>query len=233
MSEFSSLNDPIPVFPLPGCVMLPGAVLPLHVFEPRYRAMVHDVVSRPQCDRFIATALLSGDYEHLYDTNNAPIAPAVCVGQVVQHAAMSDGRCNIVLVGRARAHIVSEDATHAYRQAVLRIIPTEPANLLANVDAGVDTVRMLMCRAHESGIIDPQVIDRIKAQSTSAATMVDLAAFHLIDNNCVALKQRILDESKLEVRAEILAKYLAHLLGGGSTDCGDSKTHWPPTVNPN
>ena len=215
--------------------MLPGAVLPLHVFEPRYREMVRDVLSRPTCDRFIATALLSGDYEHLYDTNNAPIAPAVCVGQVVQHMPMPDGRCNIVLVGRARAHIVSEDATHTYRQAVLRIIPTEPANLLANVDTAVDAVRHLLCRAKELRLVDPQTIARIRTHSASAAAMIDLAAFHLIENNCVALKQRILDECRLEVRAEILAKYLTQRVGssGEVPDCSQEKSEWPPTINPN
>ncbi len=228
--------DPIPIFPLPGCVMLPGAVLPLHVFETRYRNMVCDVLSRPLCDRFIATALLCGEYEHLYDTNNAPIAPVVCIGQVVQHVSLSDGRSNIVLVGRARARVTSEDATHAYRRANVGIIPTEPCNMLSSVHAAVDAVRELIAQTRETTLFDPHIIRNITSQATSAATLIDLAAFHLIDNRCVALKQRILEEERLEVRAEVLGVYLKQSLATwrhGQLDCNNLKLNWPPSPNEN
>lgn len=216
--------------------MLPGAVLPLHVFEPRYREMVCDVLCRPLCDRFIATALLCGEYEHLYDSNNAPIAQVVCIGQVVQHIPLSDGRSNIVLVGRARALVTSEDATHSYRRATVRIIPSEPCNMLSTVHPAVDAVRSLLCEAKKTTLFDPEIITRINTQATSAATLIDLASYHLIDNQGIALKQRILEEEKLEVRAEVLGAYLKQSLATWhhkQLDCNNLKSKWPPAPNTN
>ena|GEM_PF-4475253 len=60
------------LFPLPSCVLFPGALLPLHVFEQRYRRMIHDVIAQPEKRRYIAVSLLRPNRENLCHSQKAP-----------------------------------------------------------------------------------------------------------------------------------------------------------------
>jgi len=88
----------LPVFPLPDVVLMPGARLPLHVFEPRYRALVSYVLSG---DQLMGVATLRPDPEA--SPMFPPLFPEIGMGQVLFHQQLEDGRSNIVLqyVGRA------------------------------------------------------------------------------------------------------------------------------------
>lgn len=110
----------LPLFPLPGMVFLPYTLLPLHVFEPRYRALVRDAL---EGDGVVAVPQLLGAEQ---PGAAAPrVAPVVGVGRIVQHQAMPDGRSNIVLAGIGRARIQQELAADApYR--VVQATPLAP-----------------------------------------------------------------------------------------------------------
>jgi Lon protease-like protein len=218
------------VFPLPNCVLLPGGVLPLHVFEPRYRAMVADVLIRSPERRLLAIAKLEREDEDLYLTNHAPIHPVVCVGQMVQHAYLPDGCINILTVGRARAKIIADEGSGVYRRARLSLLRTEPDNMLDSVDDAVDRVRGLLAKLADAEHPEPcEVAEEILRKAPTAATLVDLAAFHLLDGQDALLKQRILEEEQLTIRADILAEQLQAIL-----DCRDGVSEasagecWPP-----
>jgi Lon protease-like protein len=97
----------VPLFPLPGVVFLPNTMLPLHVFEPRYRALVEDVL---EVDGVMAIPRLAPGWEENYE--GEPGLVAVCgVGQVVRHQPLPDGRCNMILLGLGRLRIDSEDVS--------------------------------------------------------------------------------------------------------------------------
>lgn len=83
----------LPIFPLPRTVLMPGADLPLHVFEPRYRALVAHVLEH---DEVLGVATLQPGYESDYQ-GAPPIHPEVGLGMVVGHQPFPDGRSNIVL----------------------------------------------------------------------------------------------------------------------------------------
>jgi uncharacterized protein len=115
----------IPLFPLRGVVLLPHATVPLHIFEPRYRALMRDALAGPQ---LIAMASFDGDaWQHDYH-GNPPLRPVVCVGYILRHDRLPDGRFNLLLHGVARAAIVNELELHddGYRHAKLRPITTQP-----------------------------------------------------------------------------------------------------------
>lgn len=96
-----------PIFPLEAVVLLPGAIVPLHIFEPRYRQMVADAL---EGDRVIGMAMpLQG---HPTDLEHAPpVHPVVGLGQIVRHESLEDGRWNILLRGVARMRIEEELAS--------------------------------------------------------------------------------------------------------------------------
>jgi hypothetical protein len=96
--------DAVPIFPLPGVVLFPGATLPLHVFEPRYRAMTRDVLAGR---RLMAVALLEPGFEA--DYGERPPVHGVCgMGRVIREVQYPDGRFDIVLEGIERICIVEE-----------------------------------------------------------------------------------------------------------------------------
>lgn len=126
-------NRPIPLFPLACVSLLPHAVQGLHVFEPRYRQMVEDALRKVRNGNLltagpIAMAIVGDKFVDVIGA--APkLRPAVCVGQIVQHEQLKDGRHNIVLHGVCRARIqeIQEPSEHrAYRTAVLQ--PIDPPN---------------------------------------------------------------------------------------------------------
>ena len=102
------------LFPLPGLVLFPHAMQPLHVFEPRYCEMLAEAL---QSDELIAITTLTGG---ITDTvqEQPPIASTVCIGKIVSHAELEDDRHNILLVGAKRAKIIRElDAGRPFRIA--------------------------------------------------------------------------------------------------------------------
>jgi len=107
------LPDVLPVFPLPGVVLLPGEVLPLHIFEPRYRAMVRDALAGSKTIGMIqpkpgTEAQLAGA---------PPIREIGGAGRIGRHFEVEDGRFLIWLVGVTAFRVVEElDAVTSYRQ---------------------------------------------------------------------------------------------------------------------
>ena len=115
------LPDWLPLFPLPNCVLLPRAILPLHVFEERYRCMTRDVL---EGDRLIGMAWLKPCSQEQYVTLHAPIHPVVGVGRIVKIENLPDGRFNFLLQGVERVIVQSENSTGPYRRAHCRRIRT-------------------------------------------------------------------------------------------------------------
>jgi hypothetical protein len=98
----------ISIFPLSGAVLYPGLQLPLHIFEPRYRAMISDALAR---DRRI------GMIQPQQPVDGAPLYAVGCLGRIGEVEALPDGRYNLVLEGEARFRVIRErEVTTPFRQ---------------------------------------------------------------------------------------------------------------------
>ena len=107
----------IPVFPLPNVVLFPKTYLPLHIFEPRYRAMVTNAAASGQC---IGMALLKDGWETDY-YGHPPVFSMGCVGRLASVQPLADGRSNILLQGLERFEIEREWYDKAYREATISV----------------------------------------------------------------------------------------------------------------
>ena len=117
-SGFSGL---VPVFPLPQTVFFPDALLALHVFEPRYRAMV---AAARVGEGLIAVATLLPGWEKDYEGAPA-FHPLATVGRLVRVHDREDGRHDILLLGLERVRLEEEYGELPYRMARARTVPDE------------------------------------------------------------------------------------------------------------
>jgi Lon protease-like protein len=130
------LPDVIPLFPLPNVVLFPRMPLPLHIFEPRYRAMVRDAARGA---RLIGMVLLRGDWQSDY-YGRPEIFAAGTVGEMVRVEELPDGRFNIVLRGLREYDVVREVDRAAYREAVVRWREPVAERLFAGMREAIGTL---------------------------------------------------------------------------------------------
>ncbi|PZU07291.1 MAG: ATP-dependent protease [Sphingomonas sp.] len=187
------------IFPLPGALLLPRAYLPLHIFEPRYRAMVSDALAR---DRRIAMI------QPLPSEREDDPAPALfdigCVGRIAQVEALEDGRFNIVLEGLTRFRTVREmDVATPFRQIEAETFSADaedPDPLPSVVRADVEAEAKRFALAHgfeiewdEVGRLDDEAL----VSGISQVVPFDVAA-----------KQALLEAPTLADRADMLVEFL-------------------------
>lgn len=114
----------ISIFPLPGVILFPGLQLPLHMFEPRYRAMISDAMAR---DRQIG---MIQPREASKDGSPPPLFDIGCLGRIADVEALEDGRYNVLLDGVARFRLIRElDVTTPFRQVEGELIVESDAAL--------------------------------------------------------------------------------------------------------
>ncbi|MEW4449227.1 LON peptidase substrate-binding domain-containing protein [Qipengyuania sp. JC766] len=114
------------IFPLTGAILFPGLQLPLHLFEPRYRALASDALAR---DRRIAMIQPKRQEE------GAPLYEIGCVGRIEQVEAMEDGRYNLVLEGENRFRILRElEVTTPFRQVEAELLDEPEEEALSSVE---------------------------------------------------------------------------------------------------
>ena len=131
------------VFPLPNGVLIPGCALPLHIFEPRYRAMVAEAL---EGDKVIAVAMLAPGWEKDYE-GRPPMRAVAGVGIVEQAEKLADGRYNILLRGVGRVRFERELAPDKpFREVVAELVDEKPAS----DGEQVDLVRRAVLQLSES-----------------------------------------------------------------------------------
>jgi Lon protease-like protein len=112
----------IPIFPLPNVTFFPQTLLPLHVFEPRYRKMTANCLGG---DRLMGVSLLKDGWQKDY-FGRPPICKTFGVGKIVDYEQLKDGRYNIILEGLFRVRLVQEYPTKQYRTARAEVIQDPP-----------------------------------------------------------------------------------------------------------
>lgn len=123
-----NFGRPMPMFPLHVAVLMPHGVVPLEIFEPRYRQMVSDALDGPG---LLAMAMFEGDRWKAEYHGRPPVRPAVCVGHISEHMKYPDGRYLIGLQGVCRGRIVEELPAREdklYREVMVEPIGVEQAD---------------------------------------------------------------------------------------------------------
>lgn len=120
--DAAAFSGRVPIFPLHNGVLFPNAFLPLHIFEPRYRAMTAEALGG---EGLIAMAAFQSGWESEYYGNPA-LREVVGIGKLLEHEKQPDGTYNIILYGVARARIVEEVSQDPYRVAKVALLEDQP-----------------------------------------------------------------------------------------------------------
>lgn len=115
-------KHPVPVFPLPGVVLFPGVLLPLHVFELRYRVLVREALSG---ERLIALALLLPGWERDYQ-GSPEFHPLGCLARIDEVAWLPDDCYHLRLLGLSRVWLGRPVREFPFRAVRSRLSPQEP-----------------------------------------------------------------------------------------------------------
>lgn len=191
------MSDLLPLFPLPNVVLFPQVFLPLHVFEPRYRAMVADALAG---DRVIGMVLLKPGWEADYDGCPAVYSTG-CSGVITHCERLPDGRYNLVLRGLERFCLLGEDRTRRYRRGQVRALPTPPLD-----DASRRALREARHRL-ESMIAPAVGSEELKGHASMSDEDLINALSQYLDFEPLE-KQALLECACLRSRAEALIELL-------------------------
>ena len=196
----------LPIFPLPNCVLLPGGLMPLHVFEPRYRDLTRDCLAGTQ---LMAIARLRPGYETSY-YGRPPVYERCGVGRIICSEELPDGRFALLLRGVARAEIARElPADRTYRVVEAKLLPD------ASCDAATarDHHRRLISLCDRlAEVIDqggPQLRDLVRSFESPGACADAIAAALIMDAD---ERQELLEACDPMVRLQRTLGHVSHLL---------------------
>ncbi len=201
-------REEIPLFPLPNVVLFPDALLPLHIFEPRYRQMVQDACNG---DRKIGMVLLKKGWENRYEENPDVFATG-CMGQIVDVESLPDGRFNILLKGICRFAVGDVVQPKPYRRA--RVSPLED-RIDDLQDAAERTARKNLNEAAaaiaEFFVYNKMSLNRVPVDfKAPLGTVVDTLSYYLAIDPYE--KQPILEEIRVGARAGMLYEKMMDLV---------------------
>lgn len=184
------------VFPLTGALLFPRMHLPLHIFEPRYRALVSDALAR---DRRIGMIQPRAAEQ---DGGKPPLYRMGCVGHISQVEALDDGRYNLVLEGVARFRLIRElDVSTPFRQVEGELIEEPEEQSLALAErSGLEAESRKFATA-QGYAVDWEAVSRLDDEALVNG-IAQIAPFD------AAAKQALLETDNLSERCELIVQLL-------------------------
>jgi Lon protease-like protein len=204
------------IFPLAGALLFPRMQLPLHIFEPRYRALVSDAMARDRRIGMIQPRPVPGAVEG-GEGEPPPLFDIGCVGRIAHVEALDDGRYNIVLEGLAKFRLLSElDVTTPFRQVEAELeedIPAGPLPIAQRAALEAESRRYADAQGYA---VDWNAVARLDDEALVNG-IAQIAPFD------VAAKQALLEAADLETRAELIIQ-LMQFFGRHAGDHDDPVT---------
>jgi Lon protease-like protein len=196
----------LPIFPLPNCVLLPGGLLPLHVFEPRYRELTRDCLAG---HHLMGIARLRPGFESS-TYGRPPVFEKCGVGKIICSEELPDGRFALLLRGVARVEIARElPSAHKYRLVEARAIDDQTYDAQ---DANDHHRRLIQLCDRLAEVIDKggsQLRDLVRGFESPGACADAVAAALVMDADA---RQELLEASDPMVRLQRTLGHVSHLL---------------------
>ena len=208
MSSSVVLPKQLPVMPLPGVVLFPHALLPLHIFEPRYRRMLDHALRhqrmfcvaliKPSCPEWRAPE----DFFHLATVGLI----RACVGR-------GDGTSNLILQGLQRVRFASFEQETPFQIARIDVVESDGTATVETEALGAKVLELYTNLKHDRRQL-PAKVDRYLAELRDLEMLADLMASTFV--NDPLRRQRVLEERSLNQRLRFLITYLRDEIGNAA-----------------
>lgn len=220
-----TFSGQVRLFPLPNLVMFPHVVQPLHIFEPRYRALVEDTLNS---DKLLALAVLAPGWESDYE-GRPELYPVACLGRIATHERLEDGRFNLLMLGLRRVSLFRElPPQKLYREAEVHLLDDHYPLAAGPARAELQSRLIAVFRQKIAHLVQGQeAMEKLLALEMPLGTLTDLMSYTLdLD---VALKAQLLAQPDVDRRAQMLLEHLQH----EDHEHRPPRLKFPPDFSPN
>ncbi len=200
------LPDEVPVMPLPGAVLFPHALLPLYIFEDRYRDMLAHALQR---DRMFSVTLIKPSCPEWHAPED--FFQFATVGLIRACVGRGDGSSNLVLQGLHRVRFSSFQQETPFPIARIDIVESHNDTTTVETEALGEKVLELYRKLKRAERRLPPKVDRYLAELGDLEMLGDLVASTFVDEPL--RRQRMLEESSLNQRLRLLITYLQDEIG--------------------
>src|SRR5436189_1109393 len=207
MSSSITLPKQLPVMPLPGAVLFPHALLPLYIFEPRYRKMLEHALQR---HRMFCVALI----KPICPDWNAPedffhLATAGLIRACVER---SDGTSNLVLQGLQRVRFTTFEQEKPFPIASIDAVESRDPTTVETEALGAKVIELYGSLKHDRQL--PAKLDRYLSELRDLEMLADLMASTFV--NDPLRRHHLLEERSVNQRLRYLIRYLCDEIGNAA-----------------
>jgi Lon protease-like protein len=199
------LPDQMPVMPLPGAVLFPHALLPLYIFEPRYREMLERALRR---DRMFCVALIKPSCAEWHEPED--FFHLATVGLIRACVERGDGTSNLILQGLRRVRFAGFEQESPFPIANIDIVESSDTTTVETEALGEKVIE-LYAKLKRNGRQLPAKVDQYLSQLSDLEMLADLVAATFV--NDPLRRQHVLEESSLNQRLRLLIQFLQDEIG--------------------
>ncbi len=208
MDESISLPDRVPVMPLPGALLFPHALLPLHIFEPRYQQMLEYALRE---HRMFSVALIKPQRTQWKTTDD--FFHVAGVGLIRACVGRNDGTSNLILQGLRRVRFAGFEQSAPFPIARIEAIESETTTTVETEALGAKVIE-LYSKLKTAGRQLPEKVDKYLANLTDMEMLADLMAATFV--NDPLRRQQLLEQLSLNRRLRLVIQYLREETGSAA-----------------
>jgi Lon protease-like protein len=208
MDQPIMLPDQVPVMPLPGALLFPHALLPLHIFEPRYQQMLAHALRE---HRMFSVALIKPQRSQWEST--ADFFHVAGVGLIRACVGRGDGTSNLILQGLRRVQFTGFEQSAPFPVARIEPLESESSSTVETDALGAKVIE-LYSRLKKAGRQLPEKVDKYLAHLSDMEMLADLMAATFV--NDPQRRQQLLEELSLNQRLRLVIQYLREETGSAA-----------------
>jgi Lon protease-like protein len=208
MDETIPLPEQVPVMPLPGALLFPHALLPLHIFEPRYQEMLENAL---RAHRMFCVALMKPQRSQWKTTDD--FFHVAGVGLIRACVGRGDGTSNLILQGLRRVRLASFEQIDPFPIAAIEPLKVKTSTSVETEALGAKVIE-LYSKLKTTGRQLPEKVDNYLSLLTDLEMLADLMAATFV--NDPLRRQELLAELSLNRRLRLLIQYLREETGSAA-----------------
>lgn len=209
MSDEIELPDAVPVMPLPGALLFPHALLPLYIFENRYRAMLEHALSE---HRMFCVTLINPERTEWQSAED--FRHVASIGLIRACVGRGDGTSNLILQGLQRVRFAAFEQERPFPIAKIDPLESKTAESSLENEALGAKVLDLYAKFKKEGREFPEKVDRYLADLNDTEMLADLMAATFVSDPL--RRQQILEELSVNQRLRLVIRYLREETGEAS-----------------